>query len=136
VRLGATYINETARTSGFDPANLEKAIRSTLDGDFREYDLDRCAAIDQSDVQRLLYPVLRSDDRPTSDRMLAVVAPLLERVLDHQRERGFLEAMAAGSYQPELLFPNGRDIVQRISRHPALLWKAENVAKYLSTREK
>jgi hypothetical protein len=27
VRLEATYINEIARTSGFDPANLEKAIR-------------------------------------------------------------------------------------------------------------
>jgi hypothetical protein len=53
--------------------------------------------------------------------MLAVVAPLLELVLDHEREKSFLEAMAAGSYQPELLFPNNRDIVPRINRHPALL---------------
>lgn len=27
MRLEATYINEIASTSGFDPANLEKAIR-------------------------------------------------------------------------------------------------------------
>ena len=126
-RLGAKPDSEFLR-------KLAVLFCSTLDRDFREYDLGRCAAIDQSDVQRLLYPVLRSDDRPTSDQMLAVVAPLLEPVLDHQREKGFLEAMAAGSYQPELLFPNNRDIVQRINRHPALLWKAENVAKYLSTR--
>ena len=127
VRLRAKHDSELLR-------KLAVLFCSTLDRDFREYDLGRCAAIDQSDVQRLLYPVLRSDDRPTSDQMLAVVTPVLEPVLDHQREKGFLEAMATGSYQPELLFPNNPEIGQRINRHPALLWKAENVAKYLSTR--
>jgi len=127
VRSGAKHDSELLR-------KLAVLFCSTLDRDFREYDVGRCAAIDQSDVQRLLYPVLRSDDRPGSDQMLAVVTPVLEPVLDHQREKGFLEAMATGSYQPELLFPNNPDIVQRINRHPALLWKAENVAKYLSTR--
>jgi predicted nucleotidyltransferase component of viral defense system len=107
---------------------------STLDRDFHDYELQRYAAIDQSDVQRLLYPLLRSNDRPTSAQMFAVVKPLLETVLDHRREEKFLKAMATGSYQPELLFANNREIVQRINRHPALLWKAENVAKYLSTR--
>jgi hypothetical protein len=127
VRMGVKHDSELLR-------KLAVLFCSTLDRDFREYDLGRCAAIEQSEVQRLLYPVLRSDDRPTSDQMVAAVKPLLEPVLDHQREEGFLRAMATGSYQPELLFPNNRDIVQRINRHPALLWKAENAAKYLSTR--
>jgi hypothetical protein len=42
-----------------------------------------------------------------------------------------LDAMAAGRYEPELLFPNQPEIVQRIRRHPALLWKAQNVADHL-----
>jgi len=66
--------------------------------------------------------------------MFAVVKPILEAVLDHRCEEEFLRAMAAGSDQPALLFANNREIVQRINRHSGLLWKAENVAKYLSTR--
>ena len=39
--------------------------------------------------------------------------------------------MAAGKYQPELLFPEDDGIVNRIRRHPALQWKAENVRQHL-----
>ena len=56
---------------------------------------------------------------------------LQEGVLDHRREANFLEAMAAGKYQPELLFPEDDGIVNRIRRHPALQWKAENVRQHL-----
>jgi hypothetical protein len=31
-----------------------------------------------------------------------------------------------------LLFPNRPDIVERIARHPAQLWKAANVAEHRS----
>jgi hypothetical protein len=31
-----------------------------------------------------------------------------------------------------LLFPNRPDIVERIARHPAVLWKASHVAEHLS----
>jgi hypothetical protein len=64
--------------------------------------------------------------------MFAVAKPILEGVLDHKQENNFLEAMAAGKYQPELLFPKDAGIVNRIRSHPALLWKAENVRQYLS----
>jgi len=59
----------------------------------------------------------------------------LEGVLDHRREANFLEAMATGKYQAELLFPKDDGIVNRIRRHPALLWKAENVREYLSKKK-
>jgi hypothetical protein len=59
----------------------------------------------------------------------------LEGVLEHRREADFLEAMAAGKYQPELLFPKDDGMVNRIRRHPALLWKAENVRQYLSKQK-
>jgi len=124
LRSGAKHDSEVLR-------KLAVLFCTTLDRDFRECDLGRCSAIGKPDVQRLLYPVLRSNDRPTGDQMLAAVKPLLESVLEHKREEGFLSAMGTGRYQPELLFPNNRDIAARIKRHPALLWKAENVAKYL-----
>jgi predicted nucleotidyltransferase component of viral defense system len=107
---------------------------STMDRDFRTYDVKRFT-IDAEDIKRLLYPLLKAEDRPTGAEMFAVAKPLLLGVLDHNRESGFLEQMAAGKYAPELLFPEHPDIVERIRRHPALLWKAKNVADYLSRRK-
>jgi hypothetical protein len=98
--------------------------------------MDRFKALDQKGLERLLYPLLRADDRPTSEAMLSAVSPFLATVLDHGRESSYLEAMASGKYQPELLFPKQPEIVQRIREHPALLWKAHNVAEHLSEPKK
>ncbi|PYU55458.1 MAG: hypothetical protein DMG55_27935 [Acidobacteria bacterium] len=67
--------------------------------------------------------------------MFTVVRPILEGVLDHRREANFLEAMATGKYEPELLFPSHKGIVGRIRRHAALLCKAENIRQYPSRRK-
>jgi len=68
--------------------------------------------------------------------MLAATAPLLEIVLDHDREARYLVAIAEGKYQPELLFAKQPEIAERIRLHPALVWKAENVARYLAKSKK
>jgi len=107
-----------------------------MDHDFRTYAMDRFDAIDPQDLERLLYPLLRAGDRPTAPEMLKAVSPLLATVLDHKREATYLEAMAARNYRPELLFPDEGAIVARIKQHPALLWKAENVARHLSRSKK
>ena len=83
-------------------------------------------------MRRLLYPLLRSGDGPTTEGMTAAIRPLLVSVLDYAKEKTYLDAMARGEYRPELLFPNRPDIVERIARHPAVLWKATNVAEHLS----
>jgi hypothetical protein len=44
--------------------------------------------------------------------------------------------MAEGNYRPELLFPGEAAIVGRLKQHPALLLKADNVARYLSRSKK
>jgi predicted nucleotidyltransferase component of viral defense system len=108
---------------------------STLNRDFRSYNMSRFAGIDEEAIKRLLYPLLKAGDRPTGPEMFAVAKPILEGVLDHRREANFLEAMAAGKYQPELLFPKDDAIANRIRRHPALLWKAENVRQHLSKQK-
>jgi len=111
---------------------LTVLFASTLAHDLRSYALDRYERVERADIQRLLYPLLRSGDRPTREDMVAAVRPLLKSVLDPAKERTYLDAMARGDYRPELLFPNRPDIVERIARHPAMLWKATNVAEHLS----
>jgi hypothetical protein len=105
---------------------------STLNRDLRCYSMSRFADIDEQTIKRLLYPLLKAGDRPTGAEMFAVAKRILEGVLDHRREGNFLEAMAGGKYQPELLFPKDAAIVSRIRNHPALIWKAENVRQHLS----
>lgn len=111
---------------------LTVLFASTLAHDLRSYTLDRYERVKREDIERLLYPLLRSGDRPTTEGMTAAIRPLLVSVLDHAKEKAYLDAMARGEYRPELLFPNRPDIVERIARHPALLWKATNVAEHRS----
>ena len=115
---------------------LAVLFASTMDRDFRTYTMDRFDSIDPKDLERLLYPLLKADDRPTAPEMLKALSPLLNTVLDHEREATYLEAMAAGKYRPELLFPEQPEIVERIRQHPALLWKTENIARHLSRSKK
>ena len=115
---------------------LAVLFASTMDHDLRTYRMDRFNALNQKELEQLLYPLLRADDRPTAEKMLSAVLPLLAAVLDHKRETSYLEAMASGRYQPELMFPEQPEIVERIRLHPALLWKAHNVAEHLSQSKK
>ncbi len=108
---------------------------STLPRDFRTYTVERYSTLSAADLKRHLYPLLRADDRPTSDEMAVVARPILADVLDHQREQTYLDAIASGQYRPELLFPDHSEIAARIERHPALVWKANNVAQHLSRRQ-
>jgi hypothetical protein len=68
--------------------------------------------------------------------MVKAVTPLLQTILDHNREEAYLEAIANGRYRPELLFPKDPEIIERIRQHPALLWKADNVARHVSRSRK
>ena len=103
----------------YNPDTLRKLavlFSSTMDRDLRTYGPDRFDAIDQGDLDRLLYPLLRSDDRPTASEMLGATLPLLTMVLD--RESAYLDAMALGRYQPELLLP-GRTRNRRAHSSPS-----------------
>lgn len=107
---------------------------STLPHELSSYRLDRCDRVEGKDVGKLLYPLLRSGDRPTAEDMIVVVRPLLKHVLDWTKGRAYLDAMARGEYRPGLLFPDRPDVEERIARHPALVWKATHVAEHLSRR--
>jgi len=114
---------------------LTVLFASTLPRNLSSYTPDRYDRLKRGDIERLLYPLLRSDDRPTMEEMAAAAQPLLVGVLAHAREKSYLDAMGRGEYRPELLFPNRPEIVERIARHPAMLWKAANVADHLSRKK-
>ena len=119
-----------------DPELLRKLgvlFGSTLSHDLRTYSVERCERVLKASLERLLYPLLRADDRPNANEMFELVRPVLTAVLDPACESAFLDSIAAGRYEPDLLFPNQPEIVQRIRRHPALLWKAQNVAEHLNS---
>ena len=122
---GADYDRELLR-------KLAVLFASTLDRDLREYRPERYENIEKTEIERLLYPLLRATDRPAASDMLRVVAPVLRDVLDHDKERAYLEAMIRGKYQPELLFSDYPEVAQRIASHPALLWKAANVTAHFA----
>ena len=106
---------------------------STLDHDLRTYALDRLdKAFSEKSLRDLLYPMLRSDDRPEATEMLSFVRPVVREIVGSTDSKSFLDAMARGEYRPALLFPDRPEISARIARHPALVWKAQNVAAFLA----
>ena len=61
------------------------------------------------------------------ERAWEIVAPLLELT---EAERDYTERIQAGDFAPEILFPDVPEILNRIYRNPALLWKAENARRH------
>jgi hypothetical protein len=64
-----------------DPEILRKLavlFSSTMDRDFHTYKIDRIAEVDAAQVESLLYPLLKADDRPALAEMLAATKPLRE----------------------------------------------------------
>jgi predicted nucleotidyltransferase component of viral defense system len=86
---------------------LAVLFSNTMDRDFRTYKIDRVWEVDAKQVGSLLYPLLKANDRPTATEMLAATKPLLEIVLDHNREAAYVAAIAEGKYNQNCYSPNG-----------------------------
>ena len=110
-------------------------LGSTLPRDLRDYTWERIETVDQMDVESLLYPLLRADDRPKASEMTTAIKSLVVPILEHDRESPFLDAIAQGEYRPDLLFSHLPEIAARLARHPALLWKASSVAAHLAGKK-
>jgi len=61
----------------------------------------------------------------------SVVAPLLD--LD-EAEREYTDRLQIGELVPEVLFPDEGEMAERLSRHPALLWKAQNARQHAARK--
>jgi hypothetical protein len=103
------------------------ATAGVLPRALRSYDRSRLDRLTPELVEMQLRPVLPAGAMPTLEALReeawSVIAPLLD--LD-EAEREYGERLQLGELVPELLFPEQPEMVERLRRHPPLLWKAKN----------
>ncbi len=87
-------------------------------------------------VRTQLHPMLTAGDEPGADVLRveawAAVAPFLAVGAE---EREYCERLQLGEFRPELLFPDGGGLADRVRRHPALRWKAHNARQHAGGRQ-
>ena len=109
------------------------AFAGMLNHPIYSYRKDRFARASDRVVERELWPMLNETEtcagHDLRERTWTIVGPLLD--LDDD-EREYTERIQRGELRSELLFFDDHELVDRLSRHPALLWKAENARRYRS----
>ena len=102
-----------------------------LDHPLFNYGPDRFDRVNDDAVRTQLHPMLTAGDEPSAEALRAeawlAVMPFLDLTL---YEREYCERLQLGELRPELLFPDGGDLADRVRRHPALLWKANNAGQH------
>lgn len=74
-----------------------------------------------------LHPMIREADRRSLETIRAAVEPFLTGILTwDERQRAFLDAVAARRSAGAALFPGDADMADRINRHPAMRRRYEN----------
>ena len=109
---------------------------SSLRNDFRQYTFARIASITESEINALLYPLLKTGERPGKEEMLSAVQPRITELLSFKsNEKDYLDSLAGGVYDPVKLFGQG-SLAEKLRKHPALLWKEKNIKEYLAGGKK
>ncbi len=104
------------------------ALAGTLDHSPSTYTAERLAQrVTQREVDEQLVPLLASGAAVRAADLVAAAWPRVEPLLTlSTEERAFVDRLHRGDLQPALLFPTDPEEAERLSRHPALLWKAKN----------
>lgn len=106
------------------------ALSGVLARPLTEYDLRHLRVYSQADLDRELAPFLRNAERVfpgvLEERASAVLTPLLTL---NSAEREYVERIQWGEFRPELVVNQDPELLDRVRRHPALQWKAENARK-------
>ena len=94
------------------------------------YSVTRLESLTARDVEQKLVPMLLGEHSANRDSLVSAariaVAPFLQ--LD-EAEREFSQLLNAGEYRPDLILSGWPEVCERLARHPALLWKAQNALK-------
>lgn len=91
------------------------------------------ARVTEQTIAKQLVPMLIANDKPQAEDLFDRAWSILAKFLDmEQTEMEYIEAIHRGELRPELLFPDDADQADRIARHPAILWKIQNVQRYLA----
>jgi len=99
----------------------------TLPQSLNSYSADRIDRLTDQEVRSSLVPMLSSGSAVDTDQLKAhakqILSPMLR--LDDE-ELAFVNALNDGELRPDLLFPLDSELAERLSKHPHLLWKAQN----------
>lgn len=103
------------------------ALSGVLDRPVTSYPVPHRPTLRQAELEVALAPVLRLGERPDLARLAESIRPLvLPLVTLSDDERAYVEGIQWGDFHPELVVKGRPELLERVQRHPGLLWKVEN----------
>lgn len=116
-----------------DVARLRRlfvVLSAGLDRPLPTYEIPHRASLSDGEIEEGLVPVLRGDEHPRRDALTAALTPVMTGLATlSASEREYVERIQWGEFQPELVVGDEPELLDRVRRHPMLLWKAENGRK-------
>lgn len=110
------------------------ATSGTLVRPLYEYTQSRLDRVDDRIINEQLLPMIKGGESVTAailrQRAWEAVRPLLEL---NNEEKEYIERLHEGELRPDLLFPDDPNMIEKITLHPALRWKIQNVLEYRSS---
>ena len=112
--------------------SLHVALAATLPQPLMQYNRDRFERVTDEQIGEQLEPMLSRDQKVEAVRLKEQawqnIAPLVEGLTSSEQE--YIDQVHQGELLPEVLFPDDGEMVERLSSHPALRWKLDNVRKH------
>jgi predicted nucleotidyltransferase component of viral defense system len=110
------------------------AMSATLNYPLYDYKLEKLKdRIDEIVVIQELIPLLTSDEATlVEDRIKSAWNVLGKFLVLNKSEEEYVTAISVGDLPLDLLFPPNSVEAERLSKHPALAWKIQNVREQLS----
>jgi len=103
------------------------AFSGVLDRAVTAYAVPHRPTLSQAELEEQLIPVLRRGERPGRAVLTASITPLVSSLVTlSENEREYVDQIQWGEFLPELVIKDRPDLLERIRRHPGLLWKVEN----------
>jgi predicted nucleotidyltransferase component of viral defense system len=110
------------------------AMSGVLNQPLTRYGVDRFERVTDKEVEETLHPLLHKEERPSAQQLRSAAGEILAPWLVLTAEESeYVERLQSGELRPELVFPGDSALADKLRRHPALLWKAQN-AKSVSHR--
>jgi predicted nucleotidyltransferase component of viral defense system len=105
-------------------------LSAGLDRPMPTYEIPHRASLSQTELEEALEPMLRGDEHPRRDALTEALAPVMSTLATlSDPEKEYVERIQWGEFQPELVAGDDPELLERVRRHPMLLWKAENGRK-------
>ena len=131
------HLPSIARTTLETPRfrSLFVSLATTLKRPLYEYDARRLETVTDQALEEQLFSMLISDERPSAAQLRRDAAAVIEPLLSlSEPEQELVRRVERGELALDLLFAKGDPDRASLERHPALLWKLQNVRQHLAKK--